>query len=118
MTEEVSAVLTSDVRMALGQCKPEEIFTLRELIRWARTKYPDEIFSTYDLESWAEENGWKDEESAAPDAERVVHENCTPGELLDFVKSLDSEMGRWEFTKMVRDWAVSEMEKHEMAASR
>jgi len=117
MTDVVSAVLTSDVRMALGQCKPEEIFTERELQRWARARYPEDVFTTWELESWASENGWLDEDAAGPDADRVVKENNTPHELLDFLMQMDREMGRWEFTKLVREWAVAEMSKHELAVT-
>ena len=114
MTEEVLSVLTNEVLMALGQCKPEEIFTFQELVKWARTKYPEQVFRSYDLENWAEENGWIDEDSNPPDSYRVVKENGSPSELLWFVQSLDKEMGCWEFTSMLRDWAVSEMAKHEL----
>lgn len=113
MTEEVESILNSDVRMAIGQCKPEELFTERQLIRWARTRYPEDVFSSWELEQWAEDNDYVNQDDVA-DEEQVVKNNGSPSELADFVKRLDREMSNWEFTKKVRDWAVAEMEKHEV----
>lgn len=115
MTDEVSAVLNSEVRMAIGQCKPEELFTERQLAKWAKARYPEDVYSSWELEQWAEDNEYV-KRYDVPDEEMIVRDNGSPSELADFVKRLDREMSNWEFTKRVRDWAVAEMAKHEVTA--
>lgn len=114
MTEEVEVVLTSEVRMAIGQCTPGQLFTLEEIKRWAKTVRPGAVFSEWVLEDWAEDHGFKADLEGVTTGDVITLCNNSTWELLNFVKDLDRDYGRWKLTESIRDWANEEMAKHEL----
>ncbi len=112
MTSYVESLLTYEIMASVQSCRPEEIFSECALKRWARSQDIEAVADHYDLEYWAEDNGWVEEENA-PAPERVVKDAYTLEDLCDFVRKVDAEKGDWEFTRRMRDWFVAEMAKHE-----
>ncbi len=47
------------------------------------------------------------------DEDELVSALAARGGDIELIIQLDAEVGDWEFTRKIRDWAVAEMAKHE-----